>query len=97
MAENNVYWGIWLANDLEGIPISLPFVNLLSQTFDFYQNPDLGLKFPTLPQDERAGVFFKGDFYHLLVSDGFLKLNVHQKKKKEERRNQSKWRGARGN
>ena len=44
---------------------------------DFYQNPNLRQKFPTLPQGKKEGVSSKGDFYHLLVS------NVHQNKKQK--------------
>ena len=50
---------------------------------DFYQNPDLGWNFPTLPWDKKEGASSKEDFYHLLVSD------VHQNKKKKHTKNKS--------
>ena len=49
---------------------------------DFYQNPDLGWKFPTLPWDKKEGVSSKRDVYHLLVSD------VHKKKSKKKKKTQ---------
>ena len=45
----------------------------------FYQNLDLGWKFPTLPWDKKERVSSKGDLYHLLVSD------VHQNKKTKKK------------
>ena len=44
----------------------------------FYQNPDLGGKFPTLPWDKNERASSKGDLFHLLVSD------VHQNKKEKK-------------
>ena len=50
----------------------------------FYQNLDLGWKFPTLPWDKKERVSSKGDLYHLLVSD------VHQNKKTKKKTQKKK-------
>ena len=72
-----LFFLISLAKQLSQYTLFSAICKPFESNIGFYQNPDLGWKFPTLPWDKKERQSSKGNFYHLFVS------GVHRNKKQK--------------